>query len=76
MGDVFMDLSKTFDCIPSDLLIAKLEAYGFDSYLVHYICSYLDNRKQRVQINSEQSRLQDVISHVSQGSAGRPILCI
>ena len=44
MGGVLIDLSKAFDCIPHDLLIAKLKAYSFDDYLVHYL-SYLDNRK-------------------------------
>ena len=70
---VFMDLSKAFDCIPHDLLIAKLKAYGFDEYLVHYIYSYLDNRKQCVRINNEKSCLQN-ISGVPQGSIVGPFL--
>ena len=45
VGSVFMDLPKAFDCIPHSILIEKLEAYGFDDYLVHYVYSYFDNRK-------------------------------
>ena len=55
VGGVFMDLSKAFYCNPRDLLIAKIKAYGFVDYLVHYLYSYLDNRKQCVRINNEKS---------------------
>ena len=45
VGDVFIDLSNTFDCILHGLLIGKFDAYGFNEHLVHYLYSYLDNRK-------------------------------
>ena len=43
-----MDLSKAYDCLPHDLLISKLEAYGFDNNSLHFLYNYLTNRKQRV----------------------------
>ena len=41
VGGILMDLSKAFDCVPHDLLLAKLAAYGIDDNLILYIHSYL-----------------------------------
>ena len=51
VGTVLMDLSKAFDCIPHDLLIAKLHAYGFSHKTVASIYLYLKRRKQKVKVN-------------------------
>ena len=60
IGMVLMDLSKAYDCLPHDLLIAKLEAYGFGIHSLRLIASYLSNRKQRVKIGSTVSDWQDI----------------
>ena len=64
VGAVLTDLSKAFDSMPHDLLIAKLSAYGLNSDLLCYIYSYLKDRKQCVQINNKQSEFDTVISGV------------
>ena len=46
------DLSKAFDCINHELMIGKLEAYGFDHKSLETILSYLSNRKHRTKINN------------------------
>ena len=53
VGAVLTDLFKAFDCIPHDLLIAKLSAYGLNGDSLCHICSYLKGRKRYVQINYE-----------------------
>ena len=62
------DLSKAFDWIAYDLLIAKLAAYGFSDTALRYVYSYLSNRKQCVRINNTYSNYQKIKSGVPQGS--------
>ena len=50
-----MDLSKAYNCLPHDLLIGKLEAYGLDMNSLALLYSYLNNRCQRVKIGSHRS---------------------
>ena len=73
-GALLTDLSKAFDCINHDLLIAKLEAYGFDHNSLMYINSYLTGRKQRTKVNNSFSTWADIITGVPQGSILGPLL--
>ena len=54
-GTLFTDLSKAFDCLSHELLIAKLDEYGLDKYTLKLVNSYLLNRKQRVKTNDKYS---------------------
>ena len=74
VGTVLMDLSKAFDCIPHDLLVAKLHTYGLTEEAVTFIYSYLKRRKQGVKINNTESVFQILLSGVPQGSILGPIL--
>ena len=56
------DLLKTFDCLLHDLIIAKLDSYGFKNDALCLIFNYLSNRKQRVNINLFFTSFQSIIS--------------
>ena len=74
IGAVLVDLSKAFDCIPHDLHVAKLHAYGLSMDAINFIFSYMKRRKQGVKINDTESLFKILLSGVPQGSILGPIL--
>ena len=68
------DLSKAFDCIDHELLIAKLHAYSFDTDALKFIYPDLKERKQRTKINSLYSSFAEILFGVHQGSILGPLL--
>ena len=66
-GAILTDLSKAFDCILHNLLIAKLVAYAFDYQSLRIMDSFLSNRQQRTKINNTVVTLYTKF-HKGQGS--------
>ena len=54
-GALLTDLSKAFNCLSHELLIAKLNAYGFNMLALGFVHSCIKNRIQRTKANSEYS---------------------
>ena len=73
-GAILMDLSKAFDTINHDLLIAKLGACGSDAASLKLIRSYLANRFQRTKVNTSFSSWSKLFWEVPQGSFLVPLL--
>ena len=73
-GALLTDLSKAFDCLDHELLIAKLNAYGFSLTALKLVHNYLSNRKQQTKINSTYSSFLEIIFGVPQGSILGPLL--
>lgn len=70
------DLSKAFDCVNHDILLAKLQHYGVFGNSIKLLQSYLTNRKQYVSVYSSQSTTLPVFTGVPQGSVLGPFLFI
>ena len=73
-GTLLTDLSKAFDSLSHDLLIAKLNGYGFRLPALELVHSYLSNRKQRTKINNAYRSWEEIRFGVPQGSILGPIL--
>jgi hypothetical protein len=48
LAAILMDLSKVFDCLPHDLLLLKLNAYGLSKSSLDLLCSYLTKRTEQM----------------------------
>ena len=73
-GAVLMDLSKAFETLDFELLIAKLHAYGFDDKSLKLIFSYLTDRWQRTKVDNKFSSWSELLQGVPQGSILGPLL--
>ena len=71
---ILMDLSKAFDCLPHNLLMLKLEAYGLSENSLKLLNSYLENRRQRIKIGNNYSEWDTLMKRVPQGSILDPVL--
>ena len=73
-GAILMDLSKAFDTINHDLLIAKLHVYSFSEESLKLIKSYLTKRWQRTKLNTDFSKWTEILLGVPQRSVLGPLL--
>ena len=55
-----MDLSKAYDSLSHDLLIAKLEAFGLDIGSLNFILNYLSLKKHRTKVGSSYSKWSEI----------------
>ena len=73
-GALLTDLSKAFDCLSHDLLITKLNGYGFSMAALRLIQNDLSNREQRTKINKEYSSWEEILFRVPQCFILGPLL--
>ena len=71
---IYLDLAKVFDTVDHDKLLSKTQNIGITGSALSLIKSYLENRKQRVKINSTISNENTIKCGVPQGTTLSPVL--
>ena len=75
-GNIYLDVSKAFDCIDHRILLRKLEHYGFRGATLMWFESYLSDREQYVQVRENSSNRYKSKLGIIQGGVLAPILFI
>ena len=72
--NIYLDLSKAYDTLPHDILLYKLQYYGFWDKSLSLMKSYLEKRKQYVSFDNVSSDKLPITTGVPQGSVLGPLL--
>ena len=73
MIGLFLDIEKAFDCVNHDILLQKLDHYGFRGHCQDFIKSYLSDRIQFTKVNGRESSKMNIQYGVPQGSILGPL---
>lgn len=71
---LFLDLKKAFDTVDIEILLSKLEHYGFRLDVNKFFKHYFLNRKQYVNIGDHKSDFKNVTIGLTQGGILSPII--
>ena len=74
VAGIFLDLRKAFDTVNHQILLQKLNSYGFRGNSYMLLQSFLHNRKQFVSINGFDSEILELKCGIPQGSTLGPLL--
>ena len=72
--NVYIDLSKAFDCLDHNILLSKLKFYGLNDNAIKLLKKYLSDRNQYVQLGNTKSQLHGISRGIPQSSVMGPLL--